>query len=220
MLKMNRTILLIVVLFGAEAFSQAENSFLVIGAIGSGTDSKGVVLLKKKADASAFAVKVGTEVESGLLVFSLSDRYVYFKKESNIIRVKIGDELGTYEGFTPGNRIGRAEIEIRGNKVTMSAAYKEHLVKHELSKILMQAAAVPYYENGRLEGFKIVEIDDGSIYQQVGLINGDIITEINGQQLSDVSMAVKVLNSLRQESRAEVLLIRDGISKSLEINVQ
>lgn len=220
MLLMNRILLLLTLVPGTASLAQATDTFLVIGAIGSGTNTNGVVLLKKRANDSAFAVRVGSEVESGLDVFSLSDRYVYFKKGSQLIRVKIGDELGQFDGSSPGSMSGHAEIEMRGNKVTMSSTYKDHLVKHELSKILMQAAAVPYYENGNLEGFKMIDIDEGSIFQQIGLINGDIITEINGQHLSDVGMAVKVLNSLREESHADVKLLRDGASKLFEINVQ
>lgn len=214
--------ILIFLLFGLNTkvlIAQVESTYLVLGAIGSGHSSEGVVLLKKRSSDAAFAVKVGAEVERGVVVFQLSDRYVYFRRGNDMIRVKIGDELDRANqavAVLPQKK----EIEVAGDKVKLTAAYKDHLIRNELSKILMQAAAVPFYQNGYLEGFKLVEIDEGSIYDQIGLENGDIVTEINGQRLSDVGRAVKVLNSMREESRAEVRLLRGGAEKMIEINVE
>ena len=138
-----------------------------------------------------------------------------------MIRVKIGEDL---EQTTTSSSVvampSKNEIQVRGDRVTLSAKYKDHLVKNDLSKILMQAAAVPVYQNSRLEGFKIVDIEPASIYEQVGLKDGDVITEINGQKLSDVGMAIKVLNALRNDVFAEVRLLRAGVEKTIEINVQ
>jgi general secretion pathway protein C len=210
---------LIVGLTGSGLFAQTDAAYLVLGAIGSGDSSEGVVLLKKRSSDAAFAVKVGSEVERGVIVFQLSDRYVYFKRGTDMIRVKIGEELDR-SNQAVAVMPGKKEIEVHGDKVTLTVAYKDHLIKYDLAKILMQAAAVPYYQNGALEGFKLVEIDIDSIYDQVGLEDGDIVTEINGQRLSDVGMAVKVLNSMREETRAEIRLIRSGAEKTIEINVQ
>jgi type II secretion system protein C len=223
MMLLCRILITIFLISSLQSFAQSDGAYLVLGAIGSGADSNGVVLLKRRQNDSAFAVKVGTEVEKGIIVFKLSDRFVYFKRGTEMIRVKIGDELEQYaKGTSSGlpGLSGKPEIEVRDNKVTMSAKYKDHLVKHELSRILMQAAAVPFYQNGVLEGFKMVDIDDDSIYDQVGLEDGDIVTEINGQKLSDVGMAIKVLNSLREAKQAEIRFIRAGNDKSIEVSVQ
>ena len=211
---------LIIALFFSSSVASAS-SYLVLGAIGSDMHATGVVLLKKRDNDKAFAVRVGTEVEKGITVFKINDRYVYFKSQNEMIRVKIGEDL---EQTTTSSSVvampSKNEIQVRGDRVTLSAKYKDHLVKNDLSKILMQAAAVPVYQNSRLEGFKIVDIEPASIYEQVGLKDGDVITEINGQKLSDVGMAIKVLNALRNDVFAEVRLLRAGVEKTIEINVQ
>jgi general secretion pathway protein C len=210
----------IIALFFSSPVASAS-SYLVLGAIGSDMHATGVVLLKKRDNDKAFAVKVGSEVEKGITVFKINDRYVYFKNQNEMIRVKIGEDLEQANtSIDVVTMPSKGEIEVRGDRVTLSAKYKDHLVKNDLTKILMQAAAIPVYQNGRLEGFKIVDIEPASIYEQVGLKNGDIITEINSQKLSDVGMAVKVLNSLRNDVFAEVRLLRAGTEKTIEINVQ
>ncbi len=211
---------LIVSLFFASTAASAS-SYLVLGAIGSDMHATGVVLLKKRHNDVAFAVRVGSEVENGVTVFKINDRYVYFKKQNEMIRVKIGEDLEQASNSSSTVAMpSKAEIDVRGDRVTMSAKYKDHLVKNDLSKILMQAAAVPVFQNGRLEGFKIVDIEPSSIYEQVGLKDGDIVTQINGHDLSDVSVAIKVLNSLRNDVFAEVRLLRGAKEKIIEINVQ
>lgn len=211
---------LIIGLFFSSSVASAS-SYLVLGAIGSDMHATGVVLLKKRDNDKTFAVKVGSEIESGMTVFKINDRYVYFKNHNKMIRVKIGEDL---EQTTTSDALvtmpSKGEIEVRGDRVTLSAKYKDHLVKNDLNKIVMQAAAIPIYQNGRLEGFKLLDIEPASIYEQVGLRNSDIITEINGQRLSDVGMAIKVLNSLRNDVFAEVHLLRAGVEKIIEINVQ
>jgi type II secretory pathway component PulC len=84
----------------------------------------------------------------------------------------------------------------------------------------MQAAAVPNYEGGRLKGFTLWEIDKGSVYELAGFQDGDVITAINGQELTDVGNTIKLLHSLKGESRADVSVTRAGTARTIKIEVQ
>lgn len=211
-------VLITLIFMNNDAYAGSPDTYLVLGAISSGKEGEGVVLLKKRKGDAAIAVRVGAEVDRGIILFQVRDRYVYFKHGSEMLRVKIGEELESRSqplAVLPG----KGEIEVREGKVKVTQAYKDHLLKHELSKVLMQAAAVPYFQNGSLEGFKLVDIDAGSIYDQVGLKDGDVVTEINGQRLTDVGRAIKILQSMRDETNAEIKILRGGSEASIEINV-
>ncbi len=50
-----------------------------------------------------------------------------------------------------------------------------------LSKILSSARIVPFYDDtGEMQGMKVDAIKSDSVFEKVGLQNGDIITEVNG----------------------------------------
>lgn len=49
-----------------------------------------------------------------------------------------------------------------------------------ISDILSSARIVPHYDDGEMQGMKVDAIKAGSIFEKVGLQNGDVITEVNG----------------------------------------
>jgi general secretion pathway protein C len=50
-----------------------------------------------------------------------------------------------------------------------------------LSKILSSARIVPFYDDtGEMQGMKVDAIKSDSVFEKVGLQNGDVITEVNG----------------------------------------
>ncbi|MDE3269003.1 MAG: PDZ domain-containing protein [Pseudomonadota bacterium] len=111
-------------------------------------------------------------------------------------------------------------FERRGAKIQMSSDYKAKLLGPEFTKVLQDAKASPNVVNGKLRGFVLTRIREDSIYRKSGLQNGDIVEEINGVLLTDTAQAIKLLNSLRNESEIELRVVRGGNPVNFEINVQ
>ena len=111
-------------------------------------------------------------------------------------------------------------FERRGAKIKMSSDYKAKLLGPEFTKVLQDAKASPNVVNGKLRGFVLTRIREDSIYRKSGLQNGDIVEEINGVLLTDTAQAIKLLNSLRNESEIELRVVRSGNPLNFEINVQ
>jgi general secretion pathway protein C len=105
-------------------------------------------------------------------------------------------------------------------QITMSGSYRDKLVKEDLSKVLMQATAEPYHEGGVIVGFRVSQIDDGSIYAKAGLVNGDIVTAINGTDLTNVAGAITLLKSLKGADRVDMDVRRDGSTQKFSIEVK
>lgn len=201
-----------------EASARAPGQFLVLGVIASAQPGEGVVLLKSVAGGKAFAARVGQEVDAGVLVVRVTREFVYLRREQRVEKVKVGEQV---DFDAPAVAPGQAgEIERHGNTVRVSSAFRDEIVKRQLSKVLMQAAAVPHYENGTLIGFRLWDIDPDSIYDRAGLANGDIVTSINGQPLSDVGQTIRTLQSLRDETRVEVTFVRKSVQQTIEVVVQ
>jgi general secretion pathway protein C len=80
----------------------------------------------------------------------------------------------------------------------------------DLNTILKQARAEQVFEKGSPAGFKFSDIVPGSIYDKLGLRNGDVIAAINGEPLSDPSKAIELLTQLKTASHLELQIKKDG----------
>jgi general secretion pathway protein C len=98
---------------------------------------------------------------------------------------------------------------------------KEVLASTEnMSKILTQARAIPYLEQGKTAGFRISEIVPGSIYAKIGLQNGDIIQRVNAQDLDDPAKFFQLYQGLRNERNISIDLVRNGRRQTLNYEIR
>ena len=74
--------------------------------------------------------------------------------------------------------------------------------------------------DGELKGFTLTRIRKDSIYEKSGFQNDDVVTEINGVPLTDTAQAVRLLQSLRNESEIEIRMMRSGTPLNFTLKVQ
>lgn len=91
---------------------------------------------------------------------------------------------------------------------------------NNLGTLLTQARVVPNLVDGEVTGYKIFAIKRGSLYEKIGLKNGDIIENINGIDISSPEKALQLFQDLRNESRFVVELTRRGKPMSLNYSVR
>lgn len=77
-----------------------------------------------------------------------------------------------------------------------------------LPLLLTQARAVPYFKDGKSVGLRLFAIKTGSLFQEIGLKNGDILKDINGSSLADITQAVKLFERLKEEKAIDLTLER------------
>ena len=93
-------------------------------------------------------------------------------------------------------------------------------VLENLASVAMDARAVPYMENGKQAGFKIFSIRSGSIFEKIGLKNGDIIVGVNGNRLNNLSVAMGLLEQLRSKKNFTVDVKRGGSARTLDYAIK
>lgn len=65
------------------------------------------------------------------------------------------------------------------------------------------------------DGFKIIDIQKGSIYQKIGLKKGDVITQINGVKLKSIEEFTAIWSEFKNGQKAELTIERGGKAKTL-----
>ena len=89
-----------------------------------------------------------------------------------------------------------------------------------LPMLLTQARAVPYFKDGRSIGLRLFAIKTGSLYEKIGLKNGDILKSLNGTGLGDISQALKLFEQLKQERSINLVLERDKQDREFKYTIR
>ncbi|MDQ6953242.1 MAG: type II secretion system protein N [Mariprofundaceae bacterium] len=87
-------------------------------------------------------------------------------------------------------------------------------------KLLSQARVVPHFSQGKSDGFTIMEIVPGSLYEQIGLQNGDVIHKVNGQAVTSAEQAMTMYQTLQHASSIDLELLRGGSIVPIHYQIQ
>ncbi len=89
---------------------------------------------------------------------------------------------------------------------------------NDMGSILRQAQVRPFFKAGVPEGFLITNIQPGSLYQRMGITNGDILQGIDGRRIQTADDMMSFLNILKGASGMALLMQRGG--KQQTVNYQ
>lgn len=101
-------------------------------------------------------------------------------------------------------------FERKGSNIELSTQYKQRLLGADFANVLQDAKATPNMTAEGIKGFRLDRIRKNSIYEKAGLMNSDIVEEINGVPLTDAGQAIKLMQSLANESEVELRVNRNG----------
>ncbi len=71
---------------------------------------------------------------------------------------------------------------------------------------------------GNLVGYTLAPGNDPQLFEQLGLQNGDVVTEVNGLALTDPQNSATALQSLQSGEPVTLKLMRDGVEQDLSLD--
>lgn len=86
------------------------------------------------------------------------------------------------------------------------------------TNILSQARFLPKYEGNQMVGFQVNSIKSGSVLQEFGIKNGDLITEFNGISINSPTESARLLQEFNNSDQVK-LVVQGADGQSREINV-
>ena len=85
--------------------------------------------------------------------------------------------------------------------------------------LMTQIRATPNMQHGMANGFRLSEIEPGSVFDQIGLEDGDLLTNVSGQPVGDPLKAISMLQTLGDQSFVTLSVIRDGAPVQLTYTI-
>ena len=90
----------------------------------------------------------------------------------------------------------------------------------DLDHVATQIRAIPNFVDGEATGYRVFGIKTGSLFDRLGLRNGDVLERVNTTALTDPARALAMLQDLPRERRVTLDVSRGDRSRRLTYEVR
>lgn len=129
-------------------------------------------------------------------------------------------ELG--DGSTAGKqpvRPSRSASRADAGTHTISRDVVENSINN-MAQMMSEVRIMPFMKDGKPEGFRVSQIKADSLFRSMGFQNGDVIKNINGQDILTAEDVMKAYTTLRESSNFSVTVLRNNQPRTLNIRVR
>lgn len=156
--------------------------------------------------------------DGSMIVKVMRDKVTLRKPEGRTVDLVVADDTKIVAVPKPGAN-GDGVKKVSEGKWMVDQ--REMLASTEnMNQILTQARAMPYTEQGKTVGFRISEIVPGSLYEKIGLQNGDVIQRVNAQEVDDPAKFFQLYQGLKTERNISIDLLRGGQRQTLNYEIR
>jgi general secretion pathway protein C len=183
--------------------SQEVTSFDLKGTV-AGDASFGFIVIEEKGKNKQRLYRLGDMIGSAKLI-KITRNTAVIRSGGREVTLKIKE---TPEGsLLSRQQWPQASIPSSGMALSRGEVNEKLL---DLKTIMTQAVVRPYFEAGAQEGFIISDIKPDSLYQKLGLQNGDIISDVNGKRMQTADDILQMVNIMQSGGSIALSLKRKG----------
>lgn len=90
----------------------------------------------------------------------------------------------------------------------------------DLPALLRQASTAPHEVNGEQMGFRVLQIENGSVFEELGLKADDVLRSVNGIDVRNSKDALLAYHKLRKADSFRLDLLRDGEQLTINYSIR
>ncbi|UCH44701.1 MAG: hypothetical protein JSV11_10445 [Nitrospiraceae bacterium] len=109
-------------------------------------------------------------------------------------------------------KLSDRKYEVNRKSVLQSLEQPEH--------ILTDARLLPNIKDGKQEGFVILEVQPGGLYDNLGLKNNDVLLRVNGLAISNPEVAIQAMTALKGMNAIKLDIMRNSEKMSLNYRLR
>ena len=184
------------------------------------------------SDKNGYAVFIGGDGKQSMFkigetVFGLGElervekNSVFIHKNGKLIKIGMPVQLtlsdmqaskGTTGIAGPVQSVGKGEYIIDQKAVLVAL--------DNPAQIMTDAKLIPNMVKGKLDGFILQEIRKASLYDKLGMKNGDILLRINDSNISNPENALQTFMALKGMDKVQLDIIRNGNRVTLNYQIR
>jgi len=186
----------------------------LLGTVVAGKRSAAVVTMNASPKQQVFFL--GDTMQAGVTLESVEVSAIVVNHQGKSERILLNKQKAiagaTVEPATP--TVGSRPVQR-----TMSRAYLNQQVRN-FPKLLSQARVMPNFKQGKADGFVISEIVPASLYDKIGLKNGDIIRKVNGQAIRSAEQGMAMYQALQHAPAIDLEIQRGTVIMPIHYAIQ
>ena len=196
-----------------------ESTHRLVGTVAGGGDF-GFAVLEEKGNNAQSLYRIGDLLPGGAQLVAIERYAIVIQVGTTTQRLAVQEDLPSAAG--PAGAPGAAATGVREVAANhwMIERSKIEAALANLPQLLTQARLIPNISGGQSDGFRVLSMQPGSFYTEIGLKEGDVLQRINGVDVKDPQNLLKAFEQLRNESSINVDLLRQSQSVTLAYEVR
>lgn len=197
----------------------------LLGTAASSQASLSWAAVEDKKSRDHQVVRIGDLLLDRAKVVAIERRRIVIENQGRREELALEEEPGNGSVRRPTARAVRSPQTVR--RVTRSSPQRTFQPPPDLSiagrnpaEIFSSARILPKYEQGQMVGIQLSNVKPGSLFEEVGIQEGDVITQFNGIQIDSPQGSAEVLRELTEAPTFEITVTRgDGSERTLTYEV-
>jgi general secretion pathway protein C len=198
--------------------SAVTGDLLLIGTVVAGDDS--LALIQSGGKAGIF--QLGEELAPGLVVNEIGRKLVVLMDQGVRRELALEQRKGAKAQLLKQSNASVTKqgiVAVDESRWQISKAVADN-ARANLNSLLQTARMIPQVNNGNTVGFKLVELNKGSLLEKIGLRVGDLIVEINQVKLDSPEKALQIFQQVREANNITLGLVRNGKPETFEYSFE
>lgn len=199
----------------------------LIGTLVHTNPDKSIASIDVKSKNQILPFRVSNDIAGIASVISIERQKVIFRNSNSnqLEYIEMKKDAGKVSfDSTPKNPVASGSKEVQKLDDNNYVIKRADLLKYtnDLSSVLMQARAVPNRVpgTGEINGFRLLDIQPGSIFEQLGLQKMDVIKGVDGTPVDSPAKAMELYNALKSSPKLGLQIERNGKTETKNYNIQ
>lgn len=207
-------------------------SIKLLGTVVAQEHGAAIIALSQGREQRVFFI--GDTIQPGVILKTVEAEAIVVERNGMLERISLEQGSKLISSALPlRTTMGRAAVPVAASVSPSTAisapaqATRKSMDRNQFRKqlqnfpaLLSQARVIPHIVQGKAAGFTISDIVPGSLYQQAGLQNGDIILSVNGKQITGAKQAMGMYQTLQSATAIDLELVRAGQARRIHYEIR
>ena len=192
------------------------------GVVASSEQEAGTAIIENRGSQAVYGLGAKIEGTNATLQKVYNDRVIIKNGVRNETLMLDGidyDEANRRREMQARNRPEPEELEEDTVELSDEALEATAALRERPANFTDFISISPKTEEGQLIGYQVSPGKEPELFKSAGLQAGDVITQINGLDLTDLQQSQEALSELRNAQTIELTIIRDGSLTTLYLDL-
>ena len=206
-----------------EALEQTSLQLKLWGTV-TGPPEEAYAVIEEGGKREQNLFRIGDAIQNATVKLILREKVILNvdgKDEVLAIEKSVGKGKGPARKVPGRSVAGRpsGQVPVSVQKITLRRNQIDSAIQ-DVSQLMNQVNIRPHFYQGQPDGMMLSRIKPNSLFMRMGLRNGDVITGVNGRDITSVDDALGFYENLKSADNVKLNLKRGGRQRTIEYNIK